>query len=176
MGYQRKYINDIHLFEPYVHRKLNSFEEKIFHIKNGSNKENVKIGQKLRYDRKIFYSRNFIKMNKSCSDVIKCRIGEMFIFVFIEYFIEIGTDIYVCIETLQKSQQGFFEELNNDYGVEINELLMQDKVDSHIECFERTYVHDIIHISHVKSLCFMIDTGESTYFFLSELINEDEHD
>ena len=70
----------------------------------------------------------------------------------------------------------FFFDFNNDYGIAINDLLSEDKVDSHIECFERTYEQDLVHISHIKMLCFMINLKEENYFFSSELINENEHD
>ena len=54
------------------------------------------------------------------------------------YFKEIETDIYIQMQNFQKKRSSFFKDDHND-GIAINDFLSEDKVDSHIECFERTF-------------------------------------
>lgn len=168
--------NETYILPPFVQRRLNDFESFQFDLEANSYTNPIIIGSRLNKDYNIYLSKTYNRTGASrrnCS--IKYLDNDEVKFANVNYYLQVEEMIYACIEEFDIISNNFMFNYRGYLNSNLKEL-------KDLGCFENIYYLvkekgdlSLINSFQIKTKCIMIQNDEDT-FYISEFINENEHD
>jgi hypothetical protein len=150
-----------HLLEPFFQQEA-SIEHNLRLILQSD--DTIKYSSRLNHKYLVFHSLEYRKNNenKSCSYIIRYHKTKQ-LFGYIDYFFEIGDNLYACINQIITTENTFIKQSPLNYH---NCFYLITSIDQNFK---------IILCSDIINKCIKIKINE-TVSFITDFISENEHD
>jgi len=169
----RKYNQSLLLCKQIKTRETNAFEIEQLNLNNAIN---ILVSNKMIKENKVYHSEDYNRVSKSCSYIVKFIKNNEECYGSIEYFLNIDEDFFACIKIFKTEANKIVGNLKGRPLNVFQELLNNNAFDDLFKTMSSTNTKVLINVKNIINKCIIITTNLANLFYITDFINENEHD
>ena len=169
----RKYNESMLLCKPISTREPNAFEIEQLNL-NIANK--ILVSNKMIKQSKVYHSENYNRVSKSCSYIVKFIENNEEHYGSIVYFLNVSEEFFACIKLFNPAANIIVSNLKGRPMNMFQGLLNNNAFNGIFKTMSKTNDIMFVNVKNIKNKCIIIKTNSPYLFYITDFINENDHD
>ena len=134
-------------------------------------------GARLQVKNEVYHSKSYRSMAKTCSFFIKYSENNLFYYAFICYYLQLNENIFACIELINTECNKFTYNIEGRCSNLVQSMKNKGVYDKDFKIGFVSDTKKFINCKNILSKCIYICIpSEDDFFYITDFINENEHD